>query len=114
MLASFLKQSLKVKLEAHLIKKLTNEEIRRASSSKLQNVAKEDIDVDLHDMISYELFEVREAGKGEDMELTKEEMKKVVLGLKIIMFHHINQRIFLMTLMIYNYKFKTYLEGGES
>ena len=47
--------------------KLTNEEIRNASSSKLRSILKEDIDVDLHDMISYELFEVREAGKGEDI-----------------------------------------------
>ena len=50
-----------------LIMNLTNEEIRRASSSKLRSLLKEDIDVDLHDMISYELFEVREAGKGEDI-----------------------------------------------
>ena len=45
---------------------LTPEQIRNASSSKLRSYLKEDIDVDLHDMISYELFEVREAGKGED------------------------------------------------
>ena len=38
--------------------KLTQEEIRKASSSKLRNLLKEDIDVELHDMISYELFEV--------------------------------------------------------
>ena len=47
--------------------KLTNDEVRRASNSKLRNLLKEDLDVDLHDMISYELFEVREAGKGEDI-----------------------------------------------
>ena len=46
--------------------KLTNDEVRRASNSKLRNLLKEDLDVDLHDMISYELFEVREAGQGED------------------------------------------------
>ena len=46
---------------------LTNEEISRASSSKLRSLLKEDIDVDLHDMISYELFEGREAGKGEEI-----------------------------------------------
>ena len=46
---------------------LTKEEVRNASSSKLRSLLKEDIDVDLHDMISYELFEVREAGRGEDM-----------------------------------------------
>jgi hypothetical protein len=46
---------------------LTNEEIRRASRSTLRSLLKEDIDVNLHDMISYELFEVREAGKGEDV-----------------------------------------------
>ena len=40
--------------------KLTNEQIRRASSSKLRSLLKEDIDVDLHDMIFKELFEVRE------------------------------------------------------
>ena len=47
--------------------KLTIEEIRRASSSKLRSFLKEDIDVDLHDMISKELFEVREAGRGENI-----------------------------------------------
>ena len=47
--------------------KLAIEEIRRASSSKLRSFLKEDIDVDLHDMISKELFEVREAGRGENI-----------------------------------------------
>jgi len=44
---------------------LAHEEIQKASSEKLRNLLKEDIDVNLHDMISYELFEVREAGRGE-------------------------------------------------
>lgn len=39
---------------------LSPEQIRNASSSKLRSLLKEDLDVDLHDMISYELFEVRE------------------------------------------------------
>ena len=47
--------------------KLTIEEIRRASNDKLRGLLKEDINVDLHDMISKELFEVREAGRGEDI-----------------------------------------------
>ena len=47
--------------------KLTHDEVRRASNSKLRNLLKEDLDVDLHDMISYELFEVREAGRGENI-----------------------------------------------
>ena len=46
---------------------LTHDEVRKASNSKLRNLLKEDLDVDLHDMISYELFEVREAGRGEDI-----------------------------------------------
>ena len=46
---------------------LTPEQIRNESSSKLRSYLREDIDVDLHDMISYELFEVREAGRGEDI-----------------------------------------------
>ena len=46
---------------------LKPEQIRNASSRKLRSYLKEDIDVDLHDMISYELFEVREAGRGEDI-----------------------------------------------
>ena len=46
---------------------LTPEQIRKASNSKLRNYLKEDIDVDLHDMISYELFEVRETGRGENI-----------------------------------------------
>jgi len=47
--------------------KLTHDEVRRASNSKLRNLLKEDLDVDLHDMISKELFEVREAGRGENI-----------------------------------------------
>ena len=47
--------------------KLTIEEIRKASNKKLRSLLKEDIDVDLHDMISKELYEVREAGRGEDI-----------------------------------------------
>ena len=46
---------------------LTTEQIRRASSSKLRSLLQEDIDVEIHDMISKELFEVREAGRGEDI-----------------------------------------------
>ncbi len=42
-------------------------QIRRASNAKLLRLLKEDIDENLHDMISYELFEVREAGRGEDI-----------------------------------------------
>ena len=45
--------------------KLTIEQIRKACNKELLSYLKEDIDVDLHDMISYELFEVREAGRGE-------------------------------------------------
>ena len=38
---------------------LTLDDIRRASSNYLRSCLKEDIDVELHDTISYELFEVR-------------------------------------------------------
>ena len=44
---------------------LTPDQIRKASTGKLRSYLQEDIDADLHDMISYELFEIREAGKGE-------------------------------------------------
>ena len=37
---------------------LTLDDIRRASSNYLRSCLKEDIDVELHDTISYELFEV--------------------------------------------------------
>ena len=47
--------------------KITNEEIRSASNSKLRSLLKEDLDVELHEMISKELFEIREAGKGEKL-----------------------------------------------
>jgi len=47
--------------------KLSFEQIRKASNKKLLSYLKEDLDVDLHDMISYELFEVREAGRGENI-----------------------------------------------
>ena len=46
---------------------LTIEEIRNASSNYLRKCLKEDLDVEVHDMISKELFEVREAGRGEDI-----------------------------------------------
>ena len=40
--------------------KLTYEEIRKASNSKLRKLLKEDLNVELLDMISKELFEIRE------------------------------------------------------
>ena len=46
---------------------LSHDEIRQSSTVKLRKILKEDIDVDLHDMISKELFEVREAGRGENI-----------------------------------------------
>ena len=46
---------------------LTIEEILNASSNYLRKCLKEDLDVEVHDMISKELFEVREAGRGEDI-----------------------------------------------
>ena len=46
---------------------LTPEDVRNASSKFLLKCLKEDLDPDLHDTISYELFEYREAGKGEDI-----------------------------------------------
>ena len=48
--------------------RLSDEEIRRTPSRKLLDLLREDIDLNLHDKISYELFEVREAGKGEDLQ----------------------------------------------
>ena len=39
---------------------LTYQDIREASSNYLRSLLKEDIDVELHDMVTYELFEVRE------------------------------------------------------
>ena len=38
---------------------LTQEDVRKASSAFLRRCLKEDIDVELHDTIAYELFEVR-------------------------------------------------------
>ena len=35
---------------------LTHDEIRRASTAKLRKILKEDIDVELDDMINYELY----------------------------------------------------------
>ena len=46
---------------------LKPEDVRYASSKFLLKCLKEDLDPDLHDTISYELFEYREAGKGEDI-----------------------------------------------
>ena len=42
------------------IENLTYQDIREASSNYLRSILKEDIDVELHDMITKELFEVRE------------------------------------------------------
>tara|TARA_X000000368_G_scaffold396495_1_gene364816 strand:+ start:220 stop:342 length:123 start_codon:yes stop_codon:yes gene_type:complete len=39
---------------------MTYQEIKAMSSKKLRDYLKEDLDVDLIDMITYELFEVRE------------------------------------------------------
>ena len=41
--------------------------IRRASNAQLLSLLKEDLDDDLADSIRYELFEYREAGRGEDI-----------------------------------------------
>jgi len=40
--------------------KLTFEEIRKASNNKLRNLLKEDLPEEIHDMISKELYEIRE------------------------------------------------------
>ena len=42
------------------IEKLTYQDIREASSNYLRSLLKEDIDVELHDIVTKELFEVRE------------------------------------------------------
>ncbi len=42
------------------IEKLTYQDIREASSNYLRSLLKEDIDVELHDMVTKELFEIRE------------------------------------------------------
>ena len=39
---------------------LTYQDIREASTNYLRSLLKEDIDVELHDMVTKELFEVRE------------------------------------------------------
>ena len=39
---------------------LSHDEIRQSSTTKLRKILKEDIDVELHDMVTKELFEVRE------------------------------------------------------
>ncbi len=46
---------------------LTFEEIRKAPTRYLLKCLKEDLDVEIHDMISKELFEIREAGRGENI-----------------------------------------------
>ena len=40
--------------------KLTYQDIREASTNYLRSLLKEDIDVELHDMVTKESFEVRE------------------------------------------------------
>ena len=42
------------------IENLTYQDIREASSNYLRSLLKEDIDVELHDMVTKELFVVRE------------------------------------------------------
>ena len=42
------------------IENLTYQDIREASSNYLRSLLKEDIEVELHDMVTKELFEVRE------------------------------------------------------
>ena len=43
--------------------KLTYQDIREASTNYLRSLLKEDIDVELHDMVTYELFEIREQSR---------------------------------------------------
>ena len=40
--------------------KILNDDIRQSSTTKLRKILKEDIPVELHDMITKELFEIRE------------------------------------------------------
>ena len=40
--------------------KLSYQDIREATSNYLRSLLKEDIDVELHDMVTKELFEIRE------------------------------------------------------
>ena len=59
-------------MEVHLIMNKDEEQawlnlIRNRSTTCLRNFLKEDLPVEIHDMISKELFEVREAGRGEDI-----------------------------------------------
>ena len=42
---------------------LTYQDIREASTNYLRSLLKEDIDVELHDMVTYELFEIREQSR---------------------------------------------------
>ena len=42
------------------IENLTYQDIRELSSNYLRSLLKEDIDVELHDMVTKELFEIRE------------------------------------------------------
>ena len=42
------------------IEKLTYQDIRELSSNYLRSLLKEDIDAELHDMVTKELFEIRE------------------------------------------------------
>ena len=42
------------------IENLTYQDIRELSSNYLRSLLKEDIDADIHDMVTKELFEVRE------------------------------------------------------
>ena len=42
------------------IENLTYQDIRELSSNYLRSLLKEDIDAELHDMVTKELFEVRE------------------------------------------------------
>ena len=43
--------------------KLTYQDIKEASSNYLRSLLKEDIDVELHDMVTKELFEIREQSR---------------------------------------------------
>ena len=42
---------------------LTYQDIKEASSNYLRSLLKEDIDVELHDMVTKELFEIREQSR---------------------------------------------------
>ena len=74
------------------IENLTYQDIREASSNYLRSLLKEDIDVELHDMVTKELFEVREQRRSINEETRRHSLRDSQAGTRGVSLTHIRAK----------------------